>query len=180
MLELGSPRWSELTHAYGGAVDIPPLLERLSTASAPADGMSEPWFSLWSALCHQTDVYTASYAAVPHVVAIAASKPRGERLEHLNFIACVEGFRHKEAAPPIPDDLRDDYLSSIKQAAALVLDCLAMEWDEAGYRVLLGALATVRGEYKLGSAIIELEEEIECAACGTILSTRGYDWFDEI
>jgi hypothetical protein len=180
MIELSSHRWSELTHAYGEAVDIPPLLESLRMAPITADEQSEPWFSLWSALCHQSDVYTASYAAVPHVVTIAATKPRGERLDHIHFIASVEAFRHKENAPAIPTDLESDYLSSIKQAANLTLDSLEAGWDEAGYKVLLGALAVLRGQYKLGSAIFELEEEMECAECGIILSTRGYDWFDEI
>lgn len=77
MLELDSPRWKKLKHAYGKASDIPALLERLKTAPPPADWQSEPWFSLWSALCHQHDVYTASYAALPHIAAIAAAKPVG-------------------------------------------------------------------------------------------------------
>jgi hypothetical protein len=180
MLELESPRWGELMDAYGKASDIPALLEQLKTAPPSADSRSEPWFSLWSALCHQSDVYTASYAAVPHVIAIAASKPRAERVEHINFTASVEAFRHKEKAPAIPADLEMDYHASLNQAANLILDSLVAEWDETGYKVLLGALAVLRGQYKLGSAIFELEEEIECAECGTILSTRGYDWFDEI
>src|SRR4051812_40379348 len=66
MLALDSPRWGELTHAYGEASDIPALLRRLKTAPPPTDYRSEPWFTLWSALCHQNDVYIASYAAIPH------------------------------------------------------------------------------------------------------------------
>jgi hypothetical protein len=180
MIALDSPRWDELTHAYGGASDIPALLRDLKSAPPPANYRSEPWFSLWSALCHQHDVYTASYAAIPHVVAIASDKQRGERLEHVNLIASVEAFRHKRSAPPIPADLEDGYLTSIERAAALILECLESDWSESEYKVLLGALAVVRGQYKLGSAIVELEEEMECSECGVILSTRGYDLFDEI
>lgn len=52
LLPLDSPRWSELTHAYGSASDTPALLRQL--ASLPrADGDAEPWFSLWSSLAHQ-------------------------------------------------------------------------------------------------------------------------------
>ena len=180
MLDLNSPRWHELTHAYGEASDIPALLKDLKTAPPPADGQSEPWFSLWSALCHQTDVYTASYAALPHVVALAAAKPAGERLEYINFIATVEAYRHKAGAPPVPADLEGAYLTSIEQAGGLILECLESDWDEPGYKVMLGGLGVIRGQYKLGAAITELEEEIECAECGVILSTRGYDLFDEI
>lgn len=180
MLALDSPRWSELTHAYGEASDIPALLSSLKTAPPPAGYQSEPWFSLWSALCHQYDVYTASYAAIPHVVNIAADRQRDERLEHVNFIASVEAFRHRRNAPPIPADLESSYLTSIDRAACLVLECLESGWDESGYQVLLGALAVMRGQYKLGAAIFELEEEIECSECESILSTRGYDLFDEV
>jgi hypothetical protein len=180
MLALDSPRWGELTHAYGEASDIPALLRDLKDAPPPADSQSEPWFSLWSALCHQYDVYTASYAAIPHVVSLAADKPRGERLEHVNFIASVEAFRHRGNAPPIPVDLEGSYVASIGQAASLIRDCLESDWGEDEYKVLLGALAVVRGQYKLGAAIFELEEEIECSECESILSTRGYDLFDEI
>jgi hypothetical protein len=168
-----------LTHAYGEASDIPALLRSLKTAPPPAGFQSEPWFSLWSALCHQQDVYTASYAAIPHVVADAADRERGERLKHLNFIASVEAFRHKKNAPGMPADLEADYADAIGRAAALILDCLESDWSESDYKVLLGALAVVRGQYKLGSAIFELEEEIECDECGALLSTRGYDLFDE-
>ena len=57
-LPLDSPRWPELNHAYGKASDIPALLRQLDSfpPSGPDD---EPWFSLWSALAHQGDVYPA-------------------------------------------------------------------------------------------------------------------------
>lgn len=59
MLELSSSRWGDLGDAYGSAARIPELLRQLS-ALPDDDGSSEPWFSLWSALAHQGDVYSAS------------------------------------------------------------------------------------------------------------------------
>jgi len=67
MLSLADSRWSELRHAYGSASDIPALLEQL-VGLPSSEGNQEPWFSLWSALAHQEDVYSASFAAVPHVI----------------------------------------------------------------------------------------------------------------
>jgi len=181
MLELNSPKWNKLTHAYGKASDIPALLEQLKTAPPPSDYQSEPWFSLWSALCHQYDVYTASYAAIPHIVSIAAARPITERLEYLNFVGSVESFRHRENAPTIPANLKKDYLASLNQAASLILECLGADsWGEAELKVLVGALAAVRGQYKLGTAIFELEEEVECPECESVFSARGYDFFNEI
>jgi len=87
MLDLMSPRWKELSHAYGPARDIPDLLKQLKTAPPKKDYRSEPWFSRWSALCHQGDVYTASYAAVPHIVAVGSKKPLSQRPDFLLLAA---------------------------------------------------------------------------------------------
>src|SRR5690349_13586415 len=62
MLELSSPVWAELRHAYGSASDIPRVLTELYTAAAEAtwlfqDWDAEPLLSLGNALCHQGDVY---------------------------------------------------------------------------------------------------------------------------
>ncbi len=54
MLSLDSPRWSELKHAYGDASDIPDLLRQLDDLLS-SDDDSEPWFSIWSSLAHQSD-----------------------------------------------------------------------------------------------------------------------------
>jgi hypothetical protein len=80
MLDLSSSRWSELRHAYGSAADIPNLLRQVEHAPPQENYKSEPWYSIWSALCHQGDVYTATYAAMPHIVALAARKGDRERL----------------------------------------------------------------------------------------------------
>ncbi|MDQ4122759.1 MAG: hypothetical protein M3209_15080 [Acidobacteriota bacterium] len=175
MLDLQSSRWNELSGAYGNASDIPILLEQLKTASPPVSYESEPWFSLWSALCHQSDVYTASYAAIPHIVAIAASKPLSERLDYIHFVSAVEAYRHKRTAPSIPSDLERFYNLAIEQTSTLILECLQKDWAEEDYQVLLGALAVVRGKYKLGWAITELENETVCPACDAEFTTNGFD-----
>src|SRR5688572_15692499 len=101
MLELNSERWKELSHAYGSAEDIPALIEELKTSIPTDDYEDEPWFSIWSSLCHQSDVYTASFAAVPHIVEIAASKTENERWKHICFVSTVESYRHRKKAPSI-------------------------------------------------------------------------------
>jgi hypothetical protein len=71
MIELDSSDWHVLRHAHGPAIDVPLLLCQLSANPRPQnDHRGEPWISLWSSLCHQGDVYSASYAVVPHVVQI--------------------------------------------------------------------------------------------------------------
>ena len=68
VLALDAPRWAELRTAYGAAGDIPEMLRDLESVPNSKDYRDEPWFSIWSALAHQGDVYSASFAAVPHVV----------------------------------------------------------------------------------------------------------------
>ena len=71
MIDLESPDWGELRDAFGPATQIPRLLRGLRLnprpTRCPAD---EPWCSLWSALYHNRSIYSASYAAVPHIVSI--------------------------------------------------------------------------------------------------------------
>ena len=87
-LALDSPRWAELQHAYGGAEDIPALLRQLGSAANDTD--DEPWFTLWSSLAHQGDVYSASFATVPHVIDAIARNPTGVAFDFFQFPAWIE------------------------------------------------------------------------------------------
>lgn len=49
--------WTSLRDAYGTAGPVEPLLERGDTQDRTI------WDELWSRLCHQGTVYSASYAA---------------------------------------------------------------------------------------------------------------------
>jgi hypothetical protein len=102
MLSLDSPRWSTLQHAYGAASDIPALLRQLPDFP-PSEGTKEPWFTIWSSLAHQGDVYTASFAAVPHIVAGLATNPTRASGTYFQFPAWVEICRHRNGVEvPVP------------------------------------------------------------------------------
>ncbi len=178
MLELSSPVWAELDDAYGSGQQIPSLLEQLTVTSDLHDWDSQLWQSLWSRLCHQRDVYTASYAALPHLVAITASRLVPERIVCLALVGSIEAARHHEDSPPIPPALAPAYHAALPQAAELVLECLRLGWSEHDYKVLFGTLAVVRGEPALGSAIFELEHETPCPECGAVIATPGYSEFE--
>src|SRR5215469_3310313 len=113
MLLLDSTRWSQLTHAYGAASDIPALLRELVSLPPDEGKEAEPYFSLWSSLCHQSDAYTASFAAVPHIVSIMASAPARTPWTLFQLVACIEIARANGRAPEIPDDLRQDYFAAL-------------------------------------------------------------------
>src|SRR5713101_5965536 len=81
MLDLSSPRWKKLSQAYGSAEGIPALLIQLKTAPLSESYQSEPCNSLCGSLCHQSDSYTASYAAVPHIIHLGPKRPVSERFD---------------------------------------------------------------------------------------------------
>ena len=141
MLSLTSPRWKSLSHAYRDAADVPTMLEELFRASA--DARSDAWSTVWSSLCHQGSVYTATYAAVPHIVEHAVSATRAARDNCLIFVGAVA--KSTDAAP-IPDELRDDYVAALSRAEPLVVAAIeAKPTTEHRLVYLLGALAALRG-----------------------------------
>ena len=112
--------WSALRHAYGSASDVPALLEQAKTAAATDDYRAEPWYSLWSSLCHQGDVYTASYAAVPELVALAEARTDSAGIEALLLAASIELERHRPSSPEIPEEVRSSYDNALRAASSLV------------------------------------------------------------
>ena len=114
--------WSSLQDAYGPATDIPALLRAARSAPPPPDYQDEPWFSLWSALCHQGDVYTASYAALPELVAVAAERRDAGRGEAMLLAASIDLARRASAAPPLSPPLSEPYRTAAERARRLLLE----------------------------------------------------------
>jgi hypothetical protein len=158
MLGLNDSRWNELEHAYGNASNIPGLLKQLSMLPA-ATGEEEPWFSLWSALAHQGDVYSASFAAVPHVIAALATDPLKADSTYFQFPAWVECCRVNKDVP-IPEDLAWDYKRALSQLPRLVAEASKRTWDEGFLQCALGAIAAAKGQVTVAEAAMELNPEI--------------------
>jgi len=154
MLELSSPRWSDLSDAYGSAARIPELLRQLSTL--PSDnGNSEPWFSLWSALAHQGDVYSASFAAVPHVIEVIASAPAGVTDVYFHFPSWIEICRNKNGVN-VPDELAAAYFAALRRLPALVASASEKQWSAAFTACAISAIAAAKGQHELAEALLEL------------------------
>ncbi len=157
-LPLDSSRWSELEHAYGRASDIPDLLRQLDTVPSSASDQ-DPWFSLWSALAHQNDVYTASFAAVPHVVRALATAPLIADSNYFQFPAVVEAWR-QEKQISIPEDLRDAYSAALVALPGLVAQASAREWDGEFLACALSAIAAAKGFGNVASAVLEITPDV--------------------
>lgn len=159
MLSLDSPRWGELRTAYGPAGDVPELLRQLESLPDSEESLDEPWFSIWSALAHQGDVYSASFAAVPHVVSVLASAPERAGFQYFQFPAWVEICRQR-TGEPVPEDLRGGYQSALAELPALAAASAARPWDEATLVSVLSAIAATKGPVDIAEAVLELTSEV--------------------
>ena len=158
MLPLDSPQWSALQHAYGSASDIPPLLRSVASDVACSDAAEgTPWFDLWSALCHQGDVYPASFAAIPHLVDAVASDPAHASYDFFLLPAAVEVARNRRKTP-VPEDLQAAYFDSLKRLSLLAAQALSRPWDNTLCRSVLAAVAAAKGHVDTARLLIDVDE----------------------
>jgi hypothetical protein len=158
VLSLESHRWAELKHAYGAAGDMPALLRQLGELPSSKNN-AEPWFTLWSALAHQGDVYSASFAAVPHVVHALASAPSKADHSYFQFPAWVEICRAKNQVE-ITEDLRSAYFDSLAKLPALVAAASNRSWEPSFLACALAAVAAAKGQPAVAEAALELTPEV--------------------
>jgi hypothetical protein len=112
---------------------------------------SAVWEELWDELHHQGDVDTAAYAAVPHLVRIAAT---GERDWNLYALAAtIEVERHRKGNPAVPTWAVDAYSSAWQTLQALALVDLANTNEPLLLRSALSVVALARRDTKLGALL---------------------------
>jgi|SRR3989338_1247234 len=156
MLSLTDPQWSELRDAYGAASDVPKLLEQLAENPRPKkDAREEPWFMLWSKLCHQGDIYTASYAAVPHIIQIALNVDGPIDFDFFLLPTCIEIARATGRGPEIPEYLSVDYRTSIQKLPDCVAKHQSDPTDESMARSMKAALLIASGNIQEAQKVIE-------------------------
>ena len=95
--------WSSLQHAHGEAADVPALLDRLSPG--PDGDVGE---ALWSRLCHQGRVYSASFAVLPALASAAERWSPARRVEALVLAACIL------ASDDVCGGSRDEFLRPVE------------------------------------------------------------------
>jgi hypothetical protein len=160
VLDLKSPTWNELRHAYGEASDIPAMLRELESFPPNDSSEAPPYFMLWSSLCHQGDVYTASYAAVPHIIRALSQDPGRALIDYFMLPAYIEIARAKGSGPPIPENLAEAYFAALAEIPSLAARASTNPWSELQCRTIAAAIAVAKGQTALGEAIFELEPGI--------------------
>ncbi|APH73528.1 hypothetical protein BSQ44_20755 [Aquibium oceanicum] len=161
MLSLEDHRWGYLQHAYGCAENVPRLLRELRATTGPKKNyQDEPWYSLWSCLCHQGDVLTASYAAVPHIVEIAAETRTPIDFSFFELPAAIEVARRAGRGPDIPAECADDYHRALAGLGEIVSLHRNDAWDQATLLSAMSALAIAKGHVDVAEAMLNLDSDL--------------------
>ena len=159
--------WSSLRHAYGSARDIPSLLEAARVAKVKTSYDDEPWFTLWSSLYHQDDIYSASFAAVPELVAIARERSDGGVLDCLILAASIELRRNQARAPKVPKEFVDSYRAAISVAREIANEYRASRDLTTTEETALAIIdAVFSADYRRALRLLGEDEDIEPSAIG--------------
>ena len=164
-LALDDPRWAELTQAYGTAEDVPRLLEAL-TCIGREESRAEVWFALWRTLYRPGEVFTASYAAAPHLLAIGATLGVRERAQAAHLVTRIEASRRDAASAPVPNDLVEAYAGAVESLPELVAMATGEAWPADVAQVFAAAMLVGKRQPELARGVLELGRALTCPTCG--------------
>ncbi|MFB8354235.1 hypothetical protein [Streptomyces niveus] len=166
--------WTQLSHAYGSAEDIPTLLDQIASDPSP-----ERWNDLWSALCHQGSVYSASFAALPWLADVAERDDREQAVSALNLAgAIIAGSDQPHGA----GDVRAHHVTEVKTLLAAVNKHLRTSSDRNEYAYLLESMLSFEGVVSwsedLACGLVNEEYEVSCPGCQAnlfiVIGERGF------
>lgn len=140
MLALTSTLWRSLETAYGSAAELP---ERLAALTALDD--DELSDLLWGHLCHQGDVYSATFAAAPYVW--EAHKDCSELREAMMVIFCAMVASDSFEIDRLPAEVAQSYRAWRTRAAAEAAQRLATPCEDAAMVTGLAALVATDGPW---------------------------------
>jgi hypothetical protein len=182
VVPLDSPRWKALSHAYGSAGDVPDLIRAIEAEKVPNHRDGGTWFEVYSSLFHQYSTYSATYAALPHIVRVAELGTPGQRVA----VLCLAGGIRVQgrADEPIPGDLLPDFESAVARVKDSSLQTVReaaqpgmTDADRSGW--MLGDLLLAFGglRHPKSGFVVQLEYlvredwsvEPRCPSCGAIM-----------
>ncbi len=145
-----------LQHAYGTAVDIPALLERICGFPPEPDWQTEPWFSLWSALYHQGDIYPASLAAVPSIVSALAAAPSKATM---SFYLLPASIAVADSVNPVtvPPEIRRSFGESLLELGSIASAALPSITDPHISRAAQAAVLVSTGDFQQAGDVLEAD-----------------------
>lgn len=158
--------WGALRHAYGSAEDVPDLL---ASAEKSGTDFGPPWDEVWSRLCHQGTIYTASYAALPVLTAIA------ERHAPAGYVAALDlasGIVASTDGPRDPAEVRTEWAAVLDRLHDLARRNLPLAADDTEFIYGLQALLAFENggvwQRRLNH-VADGELPLECPHCDEFL-----------
>ena len=151
--------WSKLTDAYGPATEVPRLL-----AALDPDPAADVWGELTARLCHQGSINSASYPALPYLLAAAEQWPPSARVTPLCLAASIL------ASQDVVAEVRAKYgatHAALLQLTAETVDASSLSqediiWLQQAYLLLSGERVWGPG----WDRVLEGELTGGCPACG--------------
>jgi hypothetical protein len=159
VFESSTFEWQHLRHAYGPATDIPELLARARTDTRRGYTPDSTWFSLWSALCHQGDTYSASYAAVPYLVGLAELPAYRGNCDPLLLASSIEASRLAGRGPALATEMTEAYRAALQRGLILAHNGLEAALDIDSRQAFGGCVAVLRGDLDAGRALWDADDE---------------------
>ncbi|MEI2809839.1 MAG: hypothetical protein V9F00_06440 [Nocardioides sp.] len=153
--------WHALRDAYGSAEALGELLDRGNT------DRREVWDELWSRLCHQGTVYTASYAALPRLAELATRRDPAGFVEPLFLATCIIASTDGQVTKTI--NVRAQYADTIRVLHDVAEQVVPLAGDDTDFVYRLQALLATEGSGAWGSrleALADQELELACRNCG--------------
>jgi len=138
--------------AYGRAVDVRSWFAAAEQTSAPPE-----WTKMIDALCHQGDIFTGSYAAVPHIVEYIADA--GGDWQPYALIASIEEARQLGKGPAIPSELEDSYHGAIASAFKHALEAFPQASNPLLIRSFIALLSLGKGQVSIATFALLGEDE---------------------
>ena len=151
--------WHALRDAYGSAEPVEGLLERGDS------DQSDVWEELWSRLCHQGTVYSASYAALPRLAELACRRDPSGFVEPLFLATSI--ITSSDAAADV--DVRAHYAEAIRELHDVAERLVPLAGDDADFVYRVQALIATEDDGMWGSrldALVDEELDMACCNCG--------------
>jgi hypothetical protein len=151
--------WTSLRDAYGTAGPVEALLERADTDDRAV------WDELWSRLCHQGTVQTASYAALPRLAELAARQDPSGLVEPLFLATCIVASTD---GPEEPAAVRTRYADTIRTLHEVAEGLVPFAADDTDFIYRVQAVLATESDSVWGTRLYALanqELEFACPGC---------------